>query len=97
MIKEKFETEFNELKRKYQDAKGDYNIIKNNIKEINDLIGQLNGRLSNLVLECISLKLYISEVSKVIPVIQGKIDADYDAIKHLKTRIYASLSFINDL
>lgn len=68
VIKQKFESEFKELNKKYFEARNEYNMNKNGLNEIKNNILQLDARLHTLVIECVSLKIYISEVNRMIPV-----------------------------
>lgn len=96
-VRERFEHDFKEISILYHNAKGDFNSIKSQLHDARATIAAHDGRLMKLVLECVSLKLYISEIGRLIPVLQAGINADNDAIRELKTRIYSSLSFINNL
>lgn len=56
------------MNKKYFDARSEYNIIKNSLNDSKAKITSLDNRLMILVVECVSLKTYISEVNRVIPV-----------------------------
>lgn len=56
------------MNKKYYDARNDYNTIKNELKEARGNLVQLDNRLKTLLIECVSLKVYISEVARIIPV-----------------------------
>ena len=67
-IREKVETEYKDLNQKYFNARNEYNRIKTDLNESVVKIRQIDDRLRILVIECVSLKTYISEVNKTIPV-----------------------------
>lgn len=56
------------MNTKYYDARNDYNRLKNELGESKARITQLDNKLKALLIECVSLKVYINEVARIVPV-----------------------------
>jgi len=56
------------MNRKYADARNEYNTAKAELGDAKGRIAAHEARLKILLIECVSLRVYIAEVARIVPV-----------------------------
>ena len=57
------------MNRKYADARNAYNTAKAELGDARARTAALESKLKALLVECVNLRMYITEVARIVPVI----------------------------